>query len=81
MRSSETAWDSQTVLLPSDRHFEFTYLPVEKFTIHASVKDYHENTPLSGSSSFLIDHDIDNFITTIDPNLPQVGRREYLRIR
>jgi hypothetical protein len=68
--SSETVWDSQTVPLASDGHFESTNLPVGKYTIRASVKGYHENTPQSGPPPFLVDHDIDNLITTIYPNVP-----------
>jgi hypothetical protein len=68
--SSETVWDSQTVLLASDGHFEFANLPVGKYTIRASVKGYHENTPQFGRPPFLVDHDIDNVITTIYPNVP-----------
>jgi hypothetical protein len=68
--SSGTVWDSQTVLLASDGHFEFTNLPVGKYTIGASVKGYHENTPQFGPPPIMVDHDIDNFITTIYPNVP-----------
>lgn len=68
--SSETVWDSQTVSLPSDGHFEFTNLPGGKYTIRASVKGYHENNPRSGSTPFLIDQDINNFTATIYPNVP-----------
>jgi hypothetical protein len=68
--SSETVWDSQTVPLASDGHFEFTNLPVGKYTIRASVKGYHETTPQSGPPPFQVDHDIDNLITTIYPNVP-----------
>ncbi len=68
--SSKTVWDSQTVALPSDGHFEFTNVPVGKYTIRASVKSYHETMPQSGPLPLLVDHDIDNFTTTIYPNVP-----------
>ncbi len=68
--SSETVWDSQTISLASDGHFEFTNVPVGKYSIHASVKGYHENTPRFGAPPFLVDHDIDNFTTTIYPDSP-----------
>jgi uncharacterized GH25 family protein len=68
--ASETVWDSQTVLLASDGHFEFTNIPVGKYTVRASVKGYHEDTPQFGPPPFLVDHDIDNLITTIYPNVP-----------
>lgn len=68
--SSETVWDSKTTQLASDGHFDFTNLPVGKYTVHASVKGYHENTPQFGPPPFLVDHDIDNFTTTIYPNAP-----------
>jgi len=68
--SSEGVWDSQTIPLPSDGHFEFTSLPAGKYTIRASVKGYHENTPQFGPAPFVVDHDIDNFMTTIFPNVP-----------
>jgi hypothetical protein len=67
--SSETVWDSQTVPLAHDGHFEFTNLPVGKYNFHASVKGYRENPP-QGPPPFLVDHDIDNFITTVFPNVP-----------
>lgn len=67
--SSETVWDSQTVPLASDGNFEFTNLPVGKYNIHASVKGYREDPP-QGPPPFLVDHDIDNFITTVFPKVP-----------
>jgi len=68
--SSETVWDSQTIPLASDGHFEFASLPVGKYTIRASVKGYRENTPQYGPPPFVVDHDIDSFTTTIYPNVP-----------
>lgn len=66
--SSETVWDSQTIPLGSDGHFEFTNVPAGKYTIHASVKGYDEDMPQSGPPPFPVNHDINNFITTIYPN-------------
>jgi hypothetical protein len=68
--SSETVWDSRTLSLASDGHFEFTNVPVGKYTISASVKDYHVKTPDSERQSLLVDHDIDNVNTTIYPDVP-----------
>lgn len=68
--SSETVWDSQTIPLASDGHFEFTNVPAGKYTVRASVKGYHENMPQSGPPAFPVDHDINNFTTTIYPNVP-----------
>ena len=42
---SETVWDLQTARLAADGHFEFTNLPVGKYTIRASVKGYQEKMP------------------------------------
>jgi Carboxypeptidase regulatory-like domain len=67
--SSETVWDFQTVPLVAG-YFEFTNLPFGKYTISASVKGYHEKTPLYGPTPFLVDHDVDNFTITIYPNVP-----------
>jgi hypothetical protein len=63
--SSETVWDSQTVPLAADGHFEFANLPPGKYTISPSVKGYRES-----ASQLSVDHDIDNFTTTIYPNTP-----------
>lgn len=68
--SSETVWDSQTVSLASDGHFEFTNLPPGKYTINASVKGYHEKKTQYGPTPFSVDHDIDGFATTVYPNVP-----------
>jgi len=68
--SSETVWDSQTVPLAADGHFEFTNLPAGKYTISASVRGYHERTPQYGPTPLSVDRDIDNFTTTIYPNIP-----------
>jgi hypothetical protein len=68
--SSETVWDSQTTSLAPDGNFEFINLPVGKYTIRASVKGYQENTPQFGPAPFLVDHDIDNFTTTVYPKAP-----------
>lgn len=68
--SSATVWDSQIVQLASDGHFELTNIPAGKYTISVSVKGYHEKMPQYGPAPFQVDHDIDNFTTTIYPNLP-----------
>jgi hypothetical protein len=68
--SSETVWDSQTVSLAADGHFMFTNLPAGKYTISASVRGYHEKTPQYGPTPFSVDHDIDNFTTTVYPDVP-----------
>jgi hypothetical protein len=68
--SSETVWDSKTVPLAADGHFEFTNLPAGKYTVRASVKDYHEKTPQYGPTPFSVDRDTDNLIITIYPNVP-----------
>jgi hypothetical protein len=67
---SETVWDMQTVPLASDGHFEFSNIPAGKYSIEVSVKGYHENTPQFGPPPFMVDHDINNFTTTIYPNVP-----------
>jgi hypothetical protein len=64
---SETIWDSKTIPLPADGHFEFNNIPPGKYTIWASVKGYYEKTPQYGPAPFSVDHDIDNFTTTIYP--------------
>jgi Carboxypeptidase regulatory-like domain len=68
--NSETIWDSQTVPLPSDGHFEFINLPPGKYTISTSVKGYREKTPQYGPTPFTVDRNIDNFTTTVYPNVP-----------
>ena len=68
--SSETVWDSQPVPLASDGHFEFTNLPSGKYTISASVKGYHEKETQYGPTPFPVDHNIDDFTTTVYPNVP-----------
>jgi hypothetical protein len=68
--SSKTVWDAQTVPLAFDGHFEFSNVAVGKYVINASVKGYHENMPRFGPSPFMVDHDIDNFTTTVYPNVP-----------
>jgi hypothetical protein len=68
MLSSETVWDSQTVPLTADGHFEFTNLPAGKYTVSASVKGYHEKTPQYGPTPFSVDHDVENFTTAIYPD-------------
>ncbi|MBB5061337.1 hypothetical protein HDF16_006073 [Granulicella aggregans] len=70
MLSSDTVWDFKTVPLAPDGHFEFTNLPAGKYTISASVKGYHDNTPQYGPAPFSVEHDIVNFTTTIYPNVP-----------
>jgi hypothetical protein len=67
---SETVGDSQTVPLASNGHFTFSNVPGGKYTINVSVKGYHENTPPSEPPPFMVDHDIDNFTTTVYPNVP-----------
>ncbi len=67
--SSETVWDSQTMPLAADGHFEFTNLPAGKYTISASVKSYHEKTSQYGPTPFSVNHDIENFTTTIYPDV------------
>lgn len=66
--SSDTVWDSQTVPLAADGHFEFVNLPPGKYTISASVKGYREKESQYGPTPFTVDHDIDNFTTTVYPN-------------
>ena len=68
--SSGTVWDSQTVPLAPDGHFEFSSIPPGKYTISASVKGYHEKESMYGPAPFSVDHDVDNFTTTIYPNIP-----------
>jgi uncharacterized GH25 family protein len=68
--SSNEVWDSRTVPLAFDGHFEFSNVPVGKYTINVSVKGYHENTTQYGPRPFLADHDINNFTTTVYPNVP-----------
>jgi hypothetical protein len=69
MLSSETVWNSQTMPLAADGHFEFTNLPAGKYTISASVKGYHEKTPQYGPTLFSVDHDVENFTTAIYPDV------------
>jgi hypothetical protein len=66
--SSDTVWDSQTVPLAPDGHFEFVNLPPGKYTISASVKGYREKKSQYGPTPFTVDHNIDNFTTTVYPN-------------
>ena len=66
--SSDTVWDSQTVPLAPDGHFEFVNLPPGKYSINASVKGYREKESQYGPTPFTVDHNIDNFTTTVYPN-------------
>jgi uncharacterized GH25 family protein len=66
--SSDTVWDSQTVPLAPDGHFAFVNLPPGKYSINASVKGYREKESQYGPTPFTVDHDIDNFTTTVYPN-------------
>jgi hypothetical protein len=68
--SSEIVWDTQTVPLAPDGHFEFLNLPPGKYTITTSVKGYHENAPRYGPMPFLVDRNVDNFTTSVYPNVP-----------
>ena len=68
--SSETVWDSKVVPLAANGHFEFANLPAGKYSVSASVKGYHEKTTMYGPTPFLLDRDIDNFTTTIYPDIP-----------
>ncbi len=64
--SADRAWDSQTVIIGSDGHFEFVGLPTGKYEIFTSVWGYqlHENRDTIDTT---IDRDIDNFAITLDP--------------
>ncbi|MFC5861952.1 carboxypeptidase regulatory-like domain-containing protein [Acidicapsa dinghuensis] len=68
--TSETVWDSQTVLIGADGHFEFKNVPAGKYAVGASVRGYHENTPRYGPEPFEADHNIDNLSITVYPNVP-----------
>lgn len=70
--SSETIWDSQIIPLAPDGHFEFSNVPAGKYSLHTSVKGYHDDMSQSGVPTFLVDQDITNVVTTIypDPNVP-----------
>jgi hypothetical protein len=65
--SSDTVWDSQTVPLAPDGHFEFVNLPPGKYTIGASIKGYREKESQYGPTPFTVDHNIDNFTATVYP--------------
>jgi hypothetical protein len=64
--SAYRAWDSQTVIIGRDGHFEFVGLPTGKYEIVPSVRGYRlqENR---GTIETTIDRDIDNFAIALDP--------------
>jgi hypothetical protein len=78
--SSDTVWDSQIVPLTSDGHFEFTNIPVGKYTVGTSIKGYREKVPQYGPEPFLIDHNIDNFSITVYPYVPRSQEHVSARI-
>ena len=64
--SSGRAWDSQTVILSSDGHFEFTSLPTGKYELFTSVRGYQlqQNRRTIDTT---VDRDVDDFTITLDP--------------
>ncbi len=69
---SDRVWDSQTTVLTSDGHFEFTNLPAGEYHIFPSVRGYR----MKGSRfrpdelSVSIDHDVDALTVTVFPVNP-----------
>ncbi|MGD0200718.1 MAG: carboxypeptidase-like regulatory domain-containing protein [Bryobacteraceae bacterium] len=64
--SAYRAWDSQTVIIGRDGHFEFVGLPTGKYEIVPSVRGYRlqENR---GTIETTIDRDIGSFAIALDP--------------
>lgn len=64
--SADRAWDSQTVIIGRDGHFEFVGLPTGKYEIFTSVQGYRlqENRR---TIETMIDRDIDDFTIALDP--------------
>ena len=68
---SDLVWDSQTVLLATDGHFEFASLPAGDYHISPSVKNYRvKGTPgRPFETPVSIDHDVEDFTITVYPEI------------
>ena len=64
---AERAFDSQTTILGSDGTFEFSGLARGGYTIFASVKGYRLKSSKFGNTPLTLDHDINDFVMTLDP--------------
>lgn len=63
---SEPTRDDQTILLSTDGKFQFVGLAARKYFLFPSVKGYKspKDKPEIEAS---IDHDVDDFVITLDP--------------
>lgn len=70
--SADKATDSQTIFLRSDGSFEFNGLAPGKYQVFASVKGYRAptwdyKTQSDPPGTVQIEHDINDFVLTLDP--------------
>jgi hypothetical protein len=69
---ADKASDTQTIFLRSDGRFEFSGLAPGKYQVFASVKGYRApiwdyKTRPDPPGTVLIEHDVDDFVLTMDP--------------